>query len=220
MFKPFFIGTAIFVLSVAGVYGLMEYKDIDVRDHLPVSSIINQPLPESSPVELKENKEVQKTRIPVTLYYDFTCPYCKIFYDEAFQKFTETYSEQINIEILPYSLQSEGISADLHTFYSCIDQENEIDANSNAIMKFFIENITEETTQEDIIALFELDEEAVLEFDKCVEDKENIQEILDIRANAKERGVRGTPTLFIGDTKFEGNIPFRNLELEIMTQLK
>ncbi len=166
----------------------------------------------------KYKYKYKNTKNQFTLYFDFGCPHCREFYNNTYVSLQSEYSNKnIDFTILPYSQKTIGKSFILAKYLLCIKKTNpnKIDA--------FIQHtsITDDIKDDNFLTekrkQLELSEKENATFLTCIkdEDKSAEKEVLEIRTQAREKGVIGTPTFFINDTKFERNQSYIKVATEI-----
>jgi protein-disulfide isomerase len=141
------------------------------------------------------------------LYHDFTCPYCNKFYENVYIPLSKKYSDQINFSIIPYFSNKEGKSFEMTKRFYCIN-------NQKINTEIYLKKIKQETTNEEITKI--LPKLNFEEFKNCLSNKKTDEYIINIKNQAKEKGVNGTPTFFINNIKFEKNQPIEKVELILL----
>lgn len=179
---------------------------------------------------LKASKQaVNKTEVATeniktqfTLYFDFGCPHCREFFEKTYIPLQLEYSEKnVDFTILPYSQKTVGKSFILAKQLTCIEK-----INKNKINTFIQKiSITDDIKNEELFAekikTLELSEKENIDFFFCIKDEDESakNKTLEIRNEARKKGVIGTPTFFINDIKFERNQSYlkvaTHLELEL-----
>lgn len=140
------------------------------------------------------------------LYHDFTCPYCNKFYNDVYLPLSKKYSSKITFSFIPYFSNAEGKSFKIAKEFYCIENQK-LDTSQ------YLENNIKDKDIEitEIYSKINIEE-----FNNCINNKETDENIFSIKNNANEKGVRGTPTFFINNIKFEKNQPIEKVELELL----
>jgi len=210
--KVFLIGCALFILGGVMLFfnSPKQFYTIVHLFHLSHEKIYS--IPEINNDEEKKSQE----KIYFTLYYDFSCPYCSSFYNNTFFPLQKKYEKNINFIIVPYAINSQGKSFEQAQWFVCLHDEKIGNISSEDIIK----KITTEMELKELKDVFALSDEKNKKVLECVENEETEKKVREIREQAKEKGVRGTPTFFIGDEKFEKNQSLKKVELQIIEILQ
>ncbi len=212
----FALGGVVFIIG-----GLVLLFSLSVTVQNFVNNIFTSEKKIYSSVQTKEmgnihqNNEIsQKTNF--TLYYDFSCPYCKKFYANTFTPLQKKYSDNFSFQIIPYSLNIQSKSFEQSKWFLCLVDEKIGGISENIL----IEKINEKIEISSVAEVFSLSDEKNKQFLECVSDEKIEKQLLSLQKQAKEKGVRGTPTFFIGEEKFEKNQSLKKVELQILEILQ
>ncbi|HID91778.1 TPA: thioredoxin domain-containing protein [Candidatus Gracilibacteria bacterium] len=202
--KTLAIGLGILAIGSASAY----YTNVfDIQTKMSSQKIIPEYIPEIKNIPPLDKTIInQKTQF--TLYFDFGCPHCREFYNKTYTELQSEYSEKnVDFTILPYSQKTVGKSFILAKHLLCIQK-----INPNKIDKFIqTVSITDDIKNSELFAkkikILGLSEKENTDFFTCIkdEDKSTENKVLEIRTQAREKGVIGTPTFFINEKKFERN---------------
>lgn len=152
-----------------------------------------------------------KQTVVMDVYYDFSCPHCTAFYTHTITPLLESESrEKIELHILPYPLQTEGKSFEQSKWMVCVEQ-----IHGESGVHSLITQVQEEDTAEAISQYLGFDDEESIRFDECVQHPQTDELVLAIREHARSRGVRGVPTFFLEEEKFERNQPLESVLISI-----
>jgi len=158
------------------------------------------------------SSEPQRKKVSMDVYYDFGCPHCTAFYTDTITPLLESESrEKIELHILPYPLQNEGKSFEIAKWLLCTQKTK----GKGMTMSFLAQVSIEDDNIELLDSYFEFDEERSSFFRACVNADETEAEVLAIREHARSRGVRGVPTFFLEEEKFERNQSLESVLISI-----
>jgi len=155
--------------------------------------------------------------VTVTEYTDFQCPYCRRHARRAFPRivrdFVRTGKVYYRLRHFPLGrIHPQAVPAAIAA---------ECAAEQEAFWPFktlLIQNqkTLSAATYRAIARRVGIDADA---FERCRSDRGRIGALRRAVRGARRRGVRATPTLFVGDEKFSGAQPYRRLRSAIMAQL-
>ncbi len=155
----------------------------------------------------------EKAKITIIVYESLTCSHCASFHNEIFPKLKKDYidNELVKIEFRHFPLDIAALNA------SKIAQCNQnqsfeileaLYSNQQAWVKGkSIEEINENLKK------FIQEKGIIVDFDKCIENKEIEDFILNDRVEGtKIFKVNATPTIIINNKKFEKSLNYKNLK--------
>lgn len=157
------------------------------------------------------SSEPQRKKVSMDVYYDLGCPHCTAFFNDTITPLLESESrEKIELHILPYPLQNEGKSFEQSKWMVCVEQ-----MHGDRGVHSLITQVQDEDTAEAISEYLEFDEEESIRLDECLQHPQTDELVLAIREHARSRGVRGVPTFFLEEEKFERNQSLESVLISI-----
>jgi protein-disulfide isomerase len=179
--------------------------DQEANNPSPTSSLSQSLSPENSP----EKKKI----VAVESYIDLSCEACKGFYKDSLSPVLKNYKNETDISFLYYPKYNAGLSFELAKFSFCASEQK---STAQVLDFFFFGKDTIETLESETwITELELDAD---QMNTCLQTAG--ENILEQKRKAQQKGVRGTPTTFVGEKKIEENVPKHIIELEIINQQK
>ncbi len=203
--RPFIIlstGIGIFILGILSVYASNTFN---IKQKIETFFS-----PET--VEIQEEEKITDKTIDTStqfiFYFDFSCPYCRDFFTNTYLPLIEEYSgKNVDFTLLPYSTKTIGKSFTLATYLTCIEKIDPTKTYAFISAVSLTDDIQnkEEFAKKINTLLFPTHE--TTDFLSCIQDEDESakQKVLDIRTEARAKGVIGTPTFFINTQKFERN---------------
>lgn len=219
-FSWFFVGVGLFVVSL--LFFWLSFFDranevgASVKNFFQEESVI--PLAESENTNSVSDKNIDihnPSKVQMEVFYDFTCLHCKDFFTDTIAPLLEDYTHTVEITFSPYPLQTTGKSFEMAKWFLCAQR-----IKGDEIATSFISQVSAEDDLERVASYLELEEESSKAFRSCIDSEEVALEVIKIRDMAREKGVRGTPTFFLEEEKFERNQPLESVVLYIENALK
>ncbi len=174
-------------------------------------------LVESFPGQL----QLGDTGAPVVLteYSDFRCFFCQRFgvetFPEIFREYILTGKLLFQFRFFPVGGEQ---SVELAKLGICLDQQDKFWQFKTLFMERFYQNRPSELSSELQVVLDEIDYQAE-QLDSCRESLATDYFLRETVAEAREKAVRSTPTVFINQTKVVGARPFEEFQEIIEQQL-
>ena len=139
----------------------------------------------------------QPGRVTVVEFVDFECPACREQYGE-FRSVLASYADRVNLVVKNVPLPQHQHAMDAARAYCCADKRNKAAEMADRLFK--AEQLGREDCEEIAVSLG-LDRN---EFHNCVDSESVAQRLRDDHDAAKTAGIRGLPTLWIGQERLEG----------------
>ncbi len=152
------------------------------------------------------------------LYFDFACPHCIDFFTNTYLPLKKEYTKRnVDFNILPYSQRTVGKSFLLAKYLTCINTVSPRKTDQFIQTIHITDSIQDNATLLQKIQPITLSKTETKEFLSCTKNKAQSVEkqTLEIRTKAREKGVIGTPTFFINNTKFERNQSYKKVAIEL-----
>ncbi|PIY93022.1 MAG: hypothetical protein CO030_05110 [Candidatus Magasanikbacteria bacterium CG_4_9_14_0_2_um_filter_42_11] len=153
---------------------------------------------------------------PVTIvaFIDFECPYCQASY-AVFEQVRKKYDAGVHIIFKHFPLDSihpEATQAALAA--SCAEEQH-------AFWEYYEQLFTKKDLSREALLSYAhtlgLNESV---FEQCLSSKRYRSQILQDLQDGVDLGVRGTPTYFIGTTRFEGTLPLDVWDTQIIAAIQ
>ena len=164
----------------------------------------------------------QNIKTQFTLYFDFGCPHCRDFFEKTYIPLKSEYSEKnVDFTILPYSQKTVGKSFTLAKQLTCIQKINKNKADKFIQTISITDDIKNEELFAEKIKTLELSDKENSDFFTCIKDEDESaqKKTIEVRTQAQENGVIGTPTFFINDVKFERNQSYLKVSTYLESEL-
>lgn len=164
-----------------------------------------------SDIDVTYSKGNANAKVVITEYSDYECPICAMFTRQILPQLQNDYIESGKIQFIvkdfPISNHKYAQKAAEATY--CAGEQDE-----NAFWKMHVDlfNDQEHIAREDLTALAKKYELNVQAFDTCLDSDKYRNLVLKNRNEGREKGVTGTPTIFINDTKLLGVQPYENIK--------
>lgn len=212
--KIFTAGVFVFAFGLSSYFFLPFLQNLLPKETTQAPLLENNTKNEGEKIPQKVNNTTEK--ISGEFYIDFQCPHCREFYKTTLAPLKKEYSESIDISVAMYPQRNTGLSLEIAKYFVCAKAHKD----SFDLLDFFLFGKDEipELDIESWNTELEFTPEEILEINSCLETAE--EKVLSEKTKAQEKGVRGTPTFFIGEKKFEGSVSKALLELEILRQEK
>lgn len=152
------------------------------------------------------------TEAPVTIveFFSYACPHCKEFHEGSYRQLFETYVETGQVQIIKreFLLNNRSVGFELLAGAGAQCFKNN-EQNQAFAELMFNEQLNLRSATDARVSLLPIFEEVGLsnsETIKCMSDQRNLSIIFGRSLRAIDiADVRGTPTLFINGTKFDGD---------------
>jgi len=164
---------------------------------------------------------------PVTIveFSDFQCPYCRVFFNEAYKEIKKNYVDTGKVKIvfrnLPLSFHPDAYNAAMAA--ECARDQDGDAAFFTMHDKIFGGQSGNGTNPIPIETLSKYADEMKLDsaaFSKCIEDKKFADEISADQKAASSAGIDGTPAFIINGTVVSGARPFSYFQVIIDKELE
>lgn len=157
-----------------------------------------------------------EAKLTVLEFSDFQCPFCERFYKETYGQIITNYVDTGKIKFVYKNFPLTNIHP--KAFNAALGYECAVEQGKGSEFH----NILFEGRKLDVADL-KLTASALsldtTKFNDCLDSKKYEQKVQDDMKEGRDKGVSGTPTLFIGDTKIVGAQPFSVIKKEIDKQL-
>lgn len=203
--KTLSIGLGIFLIGSASAYFTNTF---DIQSQYPIYTTDSTDNTSDEQNNTKISEKIEDKNTQFLLYFDFGCPHCREFYTTTYLPLKSEYSEKnVDFSILPYSQKTVGKSFTLAKYLLCIQNINPKKTDAFITNINIADDIKDMTIFSEKIKTLELSEKETTDFFTCTTDSDKSIEnkVLEIRTDARENGVIGTPTFFINEKKFERN---------------
>lgn len=190
-------GVLVFLCGIIlfGVVKLGAFDRLPVLDSSPESF----PLVSLSPAPPLEGEIV----------LSFSCPSCATFWNETIAPLTKDYpSFRPKISFFP--LSEKGEEMEWFLLLTCAEKQGK---SRSDLIPLVWAYPPEEKKSSYLATATGIPEEVIL---SCVQEDETKLSILAERKALREKGVKGTPTLFLNGNQYDGGLPKENIELEIL----
>lgn len=220
IFQSLLIIVAIVLLSI----GLKRQNILDNKVNqlgiLITKNMMNsgQKPPQVVDVSVDDDFVVGADTAPVTIimFSDYECSYCKMFFDETLPQISNEY---IKAGLVKFVVRDYPIDEHYNAFFAaklaeCSKQQNKF----LEMHELLIEKQQElsEDNYVDLIAKLNLDES---QLNACLSGTEVEMEINKDVNDAREIGIRGTPTFIINNKMYVGTKPFDEFKALIDTEI-
>ncbi len=144
--------------------------------------------------------------VAVIIYSDFECPFCFGFHSTT-KKIKEEFGDKIAVVFRHYFLSSHKNALPAAIASECAGEE---DLFWQMYDKIF------EDSREGKLNTEEFKKDALeiglsqAKFDKCLDQEKYREKVIAQKAEGKQAGVTGTPTIFVNDEIFPGAFPFED----------
>lgn len=167
---------------------------------------------------------------PVTIveFSDYQCPYCRSFFEEAYQDLKSEYIDTGKVKIVfrDYTLDFHKDAIPAAVAASCVREISESDKKYFEMHdKIFAGQSakgdgTVEITPEELKG-YALDLGVNGDkYDKCIADEDVAEEVAADLEEGRKLGISGTPAFILGTNVLEGAYPFEDFEAYIEAELK
>ena len=145
---------------------------------------------------------------PVTIveYASMTCPHCAAFHADNYPAIKEKYVETGKVRFILREFPFDARAAAAFMLGRCAPNDNRA-ALIDAMYETQADWARAENGRE---ALFDIARQAGFtkeSFETCLTDQSLLDKVMATFKNGQELGVESTPTFFIGDKKYQGNLP-------------
>jgi protein-disulfide isomerase len=162
-----------------------------------------------------ENKNLNG-KVLIVEYADFECPFCVRFYEDAYQDIKKEYIDTglVEFEFRHFPLSSHRNAFTAALAYECANEQGQAEA--------YHDNLFESSKSLSNQKYLEIARDLNLnleEFQICLEEQRYSEKIQNDFDTAREKGVRGTPTVFVNGQMIVGAVPFSTFKDAIEREL-
>ncbi len=154
--------------------------------------------------------------VVIEIYSDFECPYCKRFYDDAYQDIKETYVESGQVVIIFKDFPLTSIHKNALAAANGVQCANDQDMGFEMHDKIFDEGTVTINLLKAWAVELGLNSE---EFDDCLDSGKYEEEAMMDLEDGRNKGVTGTPTIFVNDQMLVGARSFTEFKRVIDNEL-
>ena len=160
----------------------------------------------------------ENASIKIKVYSSFTCPHCADFHENVLPEIKKNYIDNGLVQLIFMDFPLDQAAFNASKLVHCVDHETQI-----KFMDKIYEKQSEWTNGDNIEQINNNLREVVknfginsLDFDKCLNDENNIDKILNYRIDGQKKySINSTPTIIINEIKLEGGANFKNIKKKI-----